>query len=121
MTKWLMLAGAIVTEVSATLSLKAALHQPAWYLVVVIGYASALMLIAGAMQRGLPLGVAYGIWAALGVAVTALGSHLIFGEALTPLMLLGLGLIIVGVLCIELGSTLAERKRAGAGRKGAHS
>ena len=53
------------------------------------------------------LGVAYGIWGASGVALTAILSAVIFGEALTPVMLGGIGLIILGVLTIELGSQRA--------------
>lgn len=50
------------------------------------------------------LGVAYGIWAAAGVALTALASRVFFKEAITPVMMLGIGLIIGGVLLIELGA-----------------
>lgn len=104
MTRWLLLAGAILTEVAATLSLKAALAQPAFFVVVAIGYLAAFTCLSLALRRGLPLGVAYGIWAAAGVALTALLSAVIFGEALTPVMLLGILLVVAGVLCVELGS-----------------
>ena len=56
-----------------------------------------------AAAGGLGLGVAYGVWAATGVALTAVGSRLLFDEPLTPLMGAGLALIIVGVLLVELG------------------
>lgn len=107
-----MLAGAIVTEVAATLSLKAALSQPLWYVVVVCGYISAFWLVAQAMRRGMPLGVAYGVWASVGVAATALLSHVFYDEPLTLVMLAGLGLIIAGVLLVELGSQHAQRRAA---------
>ncbi|HDM5003122.1 TPA: QacE family quaternary ammonium compound efflux SMR transporter, partial [Staphylococcus aureus] len=38
MKQWFLLAGAITTEVAATLSLKAALNHPSWYIVVAAGY-----------------------------------------------------------------------------------
>lgn len=104
MTRWLLLAGAILTEVAASLSLKAALEQPAFSVVVVIGYLAAFTCLSLGLRRGLPLGVAYGIWAAAGVALTALLSAAIFGEPLTPVMLLGILLVVAGVLCVELGS-----------------
>jgi small multidrug resistance pump len=56
-----------------------------------------------ALREGMPVGVAYGVWAAFGVALTALFSALLFDEALTPVMLVGIGLVIAGVLCVELG------------------
>ena len=68
MRKWLFLTLAILVEVTATLSLKAALEAPALYAVVVIGYASAFLCLFQALREGLSLGVGYGIWAACGVA-----------------------------------------------------
>lgn len=56
--------------------------------------------------------VAYGVWGALGVALTAVASSLVFDEALTGLMGLGIVLIIAGVLTVELGSQRAARERA---------
>jgi small multidrug resistance pump len=101
---WILLAAAIATEVAASLSLKAALDQPVYYISVVLGYLAAFTCLTFALRRGMPLGVAYGIWAAAGVALTALLSAVVFGEPLTPLMLLGILLVIAGVLCVELGS-----------------
>lgn len=101
---WILLAGAIVSEVTASLSLKAALEQPVFFVVVVLGYVAAFALLAAVLRRGMALGVAYGVWAAMGVAATALLSAALFGEALTPIMLAGITLVIAGVLCVELGS-----------------
>lgn len=111
---WLLLGGAIVTEVTASLSLKAALEHPSWFVVVVIGYVSAFVLLAFVLRAGLPLGVAYGVWGASGVALTAVMSAVVFGEPLTPAMVCGLVLIMAGVLCVEVGSqrAIAARDRA---------
>ena len=72
--KWILLAGAILSEVTASLSLKAALDNPAFFIVVVLGYTASFGFLAGVLRKGLGLGVAYGIWAALGVTLTGLGS-----------------------------------------------
>ncbi|WP_340537799.1 DMT family transporter [Nocardioides sp. GXZ039] len=102
---WLFLAAAIAAEVSGTLSLRmAALGHRAYYAVVVAGYAAAFVLLALTLDRGLALGVAYGIWAASGVALTAIASKVLFGEPLTPVMLAGIALIMTGVLVVELGA-----------------
>jgi small multidrug resistance pump len=53
----------------------------------------------------MPIGIAYGIWAAAGVALTAVLSKFLFKDPLTRLMSLGIILIIGGVLLIELGAT----------------
>lgn len=102
---WMFLVGAIVAEVAATLSLKAAsTGRRRWYAVVVVGYTTAFTLLSLALGQGLPLGVAYGIWAATGVALTALLSRPLFDEPLTPTMAFGIVLIIAGVLAIEVGA-----------------
>lgn len=101
---WLLLIGAIASEVAATLSLKASQTTPAFYAVVVLGYLAAFTLIALVLKRGMGLGTAYGIWAASGVALTAVLSTLIFDEAFTPLMGVGIVFIMAGVVLVETGS-----------------
>ena len=103
MNRWLLLAAAIVAEVCATVSLKGAQSHPWLYVVVGVGYVSAMLLITACLRSGMPLGVAYGTWAAAGVALTAIGSRALFGEALTRRMTVGIALIMVGVLLLELG------------------
>lgn len=101
---WLLLSGAILAEVVGTLSLRvAAGGRRAWYLPVIGAYVVAFAMLSGALAAGMPLGVAYGLWAAVGIVLTALASRALFGEALTPMMLAGFGMIAVGVLLIELG------------------
>jgi small multidrug resistance pump len=111
MKKWLLLAGAIITEVTASLSLKAALTHPELFVVVVVGYLAAFFFLSLVLRAGMALGVAYGIWGALGVALTAVMSAVLFGEPLTPLMMCGIVLIILGVLCVEVGSQMAHRRK----------
>ncbi|VEG55819.1 cation/cationic drug transporter [Mycolicibacterium aurum] len=101
---WLLLILAISSEVAATLSLKGSDTVPALYVVVVLGYVASFVFLALVLRRGLGLGVAYGIWAATGVALTAVLSAVLFGEALTTVMILGLGCIIAGVVLVETGS-----------------
>ncbi|KAA0021620.1 DMT family transporter [Antrihabitans cavernicola] len=110
MTRWLLLGCAIVSEVTGTLSLKAALDHPGWYVLVAVGYASSFVLLDRVLRAGLPLGVAYGIWGAVGVALTAGLSAVIFGETLTGVMIVGMALVIAGVLCIELGHEQSARE-----------
>ncbi len=109
MRTWLLLLAAVASEVCASLSLKAALDTPALYAVVAVGYVGAFALLAVVLARGMALGVAYGVWGALGVASTALLSAAVFDEPLTPLMGAGLALIVAGVLTIELGAQAARR------------
>ncbi len=115
MTKWLLLVSAVAFEVTASLALKGALDRPSLYAVVAVGYLTSLVFLTAVLKRGVPLGVAYGIWGALGVATTAVMSTLIFDEALTGVMVLGMAIVVVGVLTVELGSHAAthdQRHRA---------
>ncbi|MGD8195429.1 DMT family transporter [Herbiconiux sp. P18] len=100
---WLLLSGAIVTEVAATLSLRASegLKKKRWIAPVAVLYVTAFGLLAIALAEGMPVGIAYGIWAASGVALTAVGARVFFKERLTPRMIVGLVLIMVGVVVIE--------------------
>ncbi|MHC3001251.1 DMT family transporter [Gordonia metallireducens] len=96
---------AIVAEVSATLALRVATNgRPRFYGIVVTGYLAAFAALTVALRQGVPLGVAYGIWAATGVAATAVAAHFLFRERLTPRMLAGIAVIVVGVLLVELGA-----------------
>lgn len=101
---WVLLAVAIVSEVGATISLKLATDgKKVFFVPVVAGYLIAFSLLAVALTLGLPIGVAYGIWAATGVALTAILGRVLFCEPLTALMLGGIALIIAGVFLVELG------------------
>jgi small multidrug resistance pump len=62
--KWVLLTAAIITEVAATLSLRASQDNPAWLAVVVVGYLIAFVLLSLVLRAGMAVGVAYGIWGA---------------------------------------------------------
>lgn len=100
---WLALAGAIAAEVVATLSLRASdgLRRRAWIAPMVTGYAVSFALLWATLSLGMPVGVAYGIWTACGVAAVAVIARVLFGEPLTAVMALGIALIVGGVLMIE--------------------
>lgn len=110
MKKWFLLVGAILTEVTGSVSLKAAVEHPGWYFVTAIGFVAALVFLSAVLRAGMALGVAYGIWGASGVALTATLSTIIFGEPFTGTTLVGVSLIIAGVLTIELGSQRATER-----------
>lgn len=102
---WSYLALAIAAEVAATLCLRAAATgRRIWFVPVAIGYVAAFAALAVTLSAGIPLGIAYGVWAASGVALTAVASRLLFDEPLTVLMSVGIALIAGGVLLVELGA-----------------
>jgi small multidrug resistance pump len=102
--KWVLLIVAITVEVAATLSLRASQDDPVWLVVVVAGYAGALVLLTMVLRAGMPVGVSYGIWGASGTALTAVLAAAIFGDPFTWPIVVGIALIIAGVLLVDLGS-----------------
>lgn len=107
MMQWFLLAGAIIAEVTGTLCLRmgSTTGRRVWFAGVAAGYAVAFIGLALVLNEGLGLSVAYGIWAASGVALTAIASHILFKEALTLVMAGGIILIAAGVLVVELGAS----------------
>lgn len=101
---WLALTGAILVEVCATLALRASdgFRRKVWIAPVVAGYLMSFYMLWLALSLGVPVGIAYGIWTACGVALVAVIAKFLFKEPLTPVMMLGIALIVSGVFTIEL-------------------
>lgn len=100
---YLFLIAAILFEVAGTVSLRLAVDNKRWYAGVAVGYIVAFAMLTLTLANGIPLGIAYGIWAAAGVALTAIIAKFAFKEPFTLLMGIGIILIIGGVLLIEAG------------------
>ena len=98
---WIYLGLAIVFEVVATSALKATagFSRPGPVAIVVVGYLAAFGFL-GLSLKTLPVGVAYAIWAALGMVLIALAGWLAFGERLDAPAAAGIGLIVCGVILI---------------------
>ncbi|MCZ2819574.1 multidrug efflux SMR transporter [Modestobacter sp. VKM Ac-2977] len=103
---WLFLAAAIGCEVAATMSLRASdgLRDKRWAPLIILGYLACFSFLTLALKAGLAVGVAYGVWVASGVALTAVLAHLAFRDPLTRTMGVGIALIAVGVLLVEVGA-----------------
>ncbi|MBN6035787.1 multidrug efflux SMR transporter [Amycolatopsis sp. 195334CR] len=105
MGAYLLLAVAIAGEVTATISLKLSegFSKPIPSVIVVLGYGLAFAMLAQVLKAGLPIGVAYAIWAAAGVALVALIGAVFFSESLNWTMGAGLVLVMAGVVLLEVG------------------
>lgn len=100
---WLILALAIVLEVLGTTSMK--LSEGFSKLVPSVGviffYGLAIIALTFAVNR-LHVSVAYAVWSGLGTALVATIGILVFEESLTAVKAVALGLIIVGVMMLNL-------------------
>lgn len=105
MNAYLLLALAIGAEVTGTISLKLSdgFSKLGPSVLVVVGYGIAFVALAMVLKAGVPVGVAYAIWAAIGVALVAIIGAMFLGETLTPTAIAGLVLVIGGVALLELG------------------
>lgn len=103
---YLLLAGAILTEVIATvsLSLSNGFTRLLPSLVVIVGYTSSFTLLSFALARGLPLAIAYAIWAGVGVSLVAVIGVVLLGNNLTWTQAGGIVAVVAGVTMIELGA-----------------
>lgn len=104
---YLLLALAIISEVVGTISLKMSdgFTKVGPTILVVIGYLGAFASLGLGLSKGLSMGVAYGIWAGVGTALVAIMGIFLFKETLNVWGFIGLGLIIVGVVLLEMGSS----------------
>jgi small multidrug resistance pump len=102
--KWVLLSGAIAAEVTGTMALRAMVDHSNWVLAVIGSYATAFVLLGIALRLGMPIGVAYGIWGASGVALVAVLGAVVFEEALSLSSIIGISVILVGVVLVEADS-----------------
>jgi small multidrug resistance pump len=106
MNAWLVLSIAIVAEVIATLALKASDGFTRWLpsLVVVIGYAIAFYGMSLSL-KSIPVGIAYAVWAGVGIVLVSLFSWLFYQQTLTGVQWLGIVFIVSGVMVLNISST----------------
>jgi small multidrug resistance pump len=100
---WLQLFLAVMAEVIGTTALKASVGftRPGAVAVVVIAYGIAFYLLARVLLV-LPLGVTYAIWSGFGVAAVTVIGWTVFGQKLDAAAWVGIGLIVAGVMVLNL-------------------
>lgn len=70
---------------------------------VVVGYAISFYFMALTLKY-MPVGIVYALWSGLGIILIALIGYAIFGQKLDLPAVAGLGLIIAGIVVIQLFS-----------------
>lgn len=105
MKQWLFLGTAIVSEVIATSAMKSSegFTKLIPSLIVVFGYVAAFYFLSLTLKT-IPVGIAYAIWAGLGIVLIAAVGWMVFGQKLDLPAMLGMGLILLGVFVINVFS-----------------
>ena len=75
-------------------------------LIVAVGYAVSFYFLSLSL-RDIPVGVAYAMWSALGVLIVTIIGWVAFGQRLDAPAVIGLGMIVGGVVVIQVFSRTA--------------
>lgn len=97
----LLISGLFEVVWSSALKLSEGLSKPVPSLVFGLSAFVGMWLLAYAM-RALPLGTAYPVWVGIGAVGTFLVGALVMGEALTPLRIASILLILAGIAGLHL-------------------
>ena len=102
---WILLFFAIVSETIGTTALHASQQftRLGPSLVAVLGYCLSFYLLSLAL-REIPVGIAYAIWAGLGIVLIAAIGWSLFGQKLDAAALVGMSLILSGIVVINVFS-----------------
>ncbi len=103
MQSWLYLAGAIVLEIAGTTSMKLSdgLTKLVPSILIFVFYGLSFLVFTMALKK-IDLSIAYAIWAGTGTALIALIGITHFKEPLTLIKIVSLGLIIIGVVGLNV-------------------
>lgn len=108
MIQWIYLAIAIAAEVVGTSFLRASagFTKLVPSLMVVAGYGLAFFFLSLTLEK-IPVGIAYAVWSGAGVTLIAAIGWLFLGQKLDAAAILGMGLIVAGVVVLNLFSKTA--------------
>ena len=110
MQSWLILSAAIACEVVATMMMEMSQSLTRWHWIppMLMFYVLALIGLALAL-RTIEVGVAYAVWAGAGTLLIAVLGVIVFKESMSPLKIVSIALVAVGVVGLNLADALAHR------------
>lgn len=108
MVQWIYLAIAIAAEVVGTSFLRSTqgFTKLVPSLLVVAGYGLAFFFLSLTLEK-IPVGIAYAVWSGAGVTLIAAIGWLFLGQKLDAAAIVGMGLIVAGVVVLNLFSKTA--------------
>lgn len=110
---WMLLALAIVAEITGTLSMKwASVSDGHTGYILMLAMISLSYIFLSFAVKKIALGVAYALWEGVGILLITLFSVLLFDESLTLMKGAGLATLVAGIVLIKSGTRKAKAKRA---------
>ncbi len=120
MIYWVLLGLAIVAEITGTLSMKwsSVNESNMGYIFMLVMIAISYIFLAFSVKK-IALGVAYAMWEGIGILFITIFSVMLFDESISPLKILGLTTLVIGIALIKSG-TREKKSRPVISEKGEH-
>ena len=101
---WLLIA-AIASEIIGALATRFSdgFNKPLPTIIAITGVIGAYYLLSLVLVRGMSIGIAYAIWAALGIVSVAIIGAVFLGDRLSSIQMMGILFVMIGVVSLELG------------------
>ena len=103
---YILLLGAILSEVVGTSLLKASQQFTRLVpsVLTIVAYVASFYLLS-VIVRTVPVGIVYAIWSGMGIVLISLVGWIVYRQALDMPAMIGLGLIVAGVIVVNLSSS----------------
>lgn len=109
---WILLALAIIAEITGTLSMKwASVSEGNTGFILMLVMISLSYIFLSFAVKKIALGVAYALWEGIGILLITLFSVLIFDETLTTMKIAGLTTLVAGIVLIKSGTRKPTKQR----------
>lgn len=100
---WLLILVSGILEILFSISLKYSdgFSKPFYSVLAIVSASLSLWLMSLSLKQ-IPIGTAYAVWAGIGAAGTAIVGLLMFGESASSLRLMAIGMVIIGIVLLQL-------------------
>ncbi|SEL63812.1 spermidine export protein MdtJ [Kosakonia sacchari] len=112
MIYWILLAFAIVAEITGTLSMKwASVNDSQTGFILMLAMITLSYIFLSFAVKKIALGVAYALWEGVGILFITLFSVFLFDEPLPVLKVTGLATLVLGIVLIKSGMRKPRQER----------
>ncbi|WP_310606399.1 multidrug/spermidine efflux SMR transporter subunit MdtJ [Buttiauxella brennerae] len=122
MIYWILLALAIIAEITGTLSMKwsSVSDDNLGYIFMLLMITLSYILLSFSIKK-IALGVAYAMWEGIGILFITVFSVLLFDESISLLKIIGLTTLVVGIALIKSGTATRKPRTDKPARESEHA